>query len=189
MVYTTHTEDFVKTFYERMGIAEPQQLDFQTIAEQVGIHLFYWQHASQALFLKDCAYIFLNEQLTPPQQWQDFCHELGHVLLHAGNQKDLPASFVEYQECKANHFMYHACIPSFMLRKMEQATVCEIQEIYNVERDFAEKRLQQYVNNQLDYILRNNACKCPDFHLSQNSSHTYYEGPTHAETNDSVDVR
>lgn len=157
MYYTTHTEDFVKKFYERMDIREPQQLDFRVIAERLGIHIFYWQHTSQALFLKNHAYIFLNENLTPQQQWQDFCHELGHVLLHAGNQQHLPKSFVEYQEDKANNFMYHACVPSFMLQEMQlpydtKIAIWEVQEAFHVEHKFAKKRLQQYTNNQKIYI-------------------------------------
>lgn len=158
MVYTTHTEDFVQAFYQRIGITEPQQLDFRVIAEQIGLHVYYWPHASQALFLKGHAYIFLNENLTPQQQWQDFCHELAHVLLHVGNQLHLPKSFVEYQEHKANNFMYHACVPSFMLRDMQlpydtKTAVWEVQEAFGVERAFAEKRLQQYTNNQQAYAM------------------------------------
>jgi len=153
MIYTTHTEDFVHEFYARMGILEPQQFDFQEIATQFGIQLFYWPDKSQALFLKEQAYIFLNEQLTPQQRWQDFCHELAHVLLHSGHQGRMSPLFREYQENKANNFMYHACIPTFMLDELEQydasvLTVQHVQQLFNVEYDFAVKRLEQYISNK-----------------------------------------
>lgn len=153
MNYTTHTEDFIREFYTQMGILTPQQLNFQTIAIQLEIRLYYWPDKSQALFLKNHAYIFLNEKLKDQQQWQDFCHELAHVLLHSGHQGRMSPLFREYQENKANNFMYHACVPSFMLDELEQSdasafTVQHVQQLFNVEYDFAVKRLEQYISNK-----------------------------------------
>ncbi|MFE3576861.1 ImmA/IrrE family metallo-endopeptidase [Lysinibacillus sp. NPDC059133] len=153
MSYTTYTENLIKELYNRMGILTPQNLDFQTIAMQLQIQVFYWPDNSQALFLKERAYIFLNELLTKQQQWQDFCHELAHVILHIGYQGRMSPLFRDYQENKANNFMYHACIPSFMLDKLEQSvdnalTIQHVQQLFNVEYDFAVKRLEQYIGNK-----------------------------------------
>lgn len=153
MSNTTHTEDFIKKLYTKIGITEPQQLDFQSIAVHLGIKVFYWQDKSQALFLREQAYIFINEELTNQQKWQDFCHELAHVLLHNGHQGRMSPLFREYQENKANNYMYHACIPSFMLDELEQSdasalTVQHVQQLFNVEYDFAVKRLEQYISNK-----------------------------------------
>ncbi|MER2040083.1 MAG: ImmA/IrrE family metallo-endopeptidase, partial [Solibacillus sp.] len=114
----THTEDYIKTLYLKLDIKKPQELKFQSIAEQLGIHVFYWPDASQALFTGSKAFILLNEKLTPQQQWEEFCHELSHVLFHVGNQSKIPTRFIEYQEAKANIFMYHAAIPTFMLDQL-----------------------------------------------------------------------
>ncbi|WP_432702935.1 ImmA/IrrE family metallo-endopeptidase [Lysinibacillus sphaericus] len=151
MKYFTHTEDFIKNLYVRIGILLPNYLKFQSISDQLGIHVFCWEDSSQALFSKNNSFIFLNEQLTPPQQWQDFCHELGHVLLHTGNQQRMYPLFREYQEYKANNFMYHACVPSFMLDELEptELTVENVQRLFNVEYDFAFKRLEQYRSKKL----------------------------------------
>ncbi|MGE7944095.1 ImmA/IrrE family metallo-endopeptidase [Lysinibacillus xylanilyticus] len=93
----------------------------------------------------------MNEQLTPQQQWQDFCHELAHVLLHTGDQGRMSPLFHEYQENKANNFMHHACVPSFMLDEIEPSnlTVEYVQQKFNEEYDFALKRLEQYHNKRL----------------------------------------
>ncbi|MGE7094371.1 hypothetical protein ACQKII_23655 [Lysinibacillus sp. NPDC048646] len=61
--------------------------------------------------------------------------------------------FREYQDNKANNFMYHACIPSFMLDELEHCdagalTVQHVQQLFNVEYDFAVKRLDQYISNK-----------------------------------------
>lgn len=151
MSYTTHTEDFIRELFYCINILLPNQLGFHKIAVLLGIHIFYWSNESQALFLKENAYIFLNNQLTPQQQWQDFCHELGHILLHTGNQQRMYPLFREYQEYKANNFMYHACVPSFMLDELEPSdlTVENVQQLFNVEYDFAFKRLEQYRSKKL----------------------------------------
>lgn len=64
MDYTTHTEDFILNFYNCMGIVTSQQLDYQEIVIQLGIRLFYWNDKSLALFIKESAYIFINEHLS-----------------------------------------------------------------------------------------------------------------------------
>ena len=53
MNYTTHTEDFVKDLYLKIGIYQPHQLNYKTIAEALGIKVFPapYDGPSQALFL------------------------------------------------------------------------------------------------------------------------------------------
>lgn len=157
MNYMTHTEDFIKNFYSSLSITNPLQLQYKKVATSLGIKIFYWNKTSQVLFDKHRVYIFLNEQLTTAQLWQDFCHELGHVLLHTGQQKHMSKSWIEYLENKANNFMYHACIPSFMLDEInsDTLTIENVQQIFNVEYAFAEKRLTQYLNKKMDMPNRN----------------------------------
>lgn len=146
----THTEEFIQKLYKLLKINKPRELDFRNISLQLKIKVFYWPDKSQALFLREHTYIFLNEQLTDSQQWQDFYHELAHVLLHNGHQCRMSPLFREYQENKANNFMYHACVPSFMLDEIEpcKLTVEYVQQLFNVEYDFALKRLEQYISNK-----------------------------------------
>lgn len=48
--------------------------------------------------------------------------------------------------------MYHACMPTFMLDELVEndpsLTIKDLQLIFNVEYDFAVKRLTQYFNNK-----------------------------------------
>ncbi|WP_404427269.1 ImmA/IrrE family metallo-endopeptidase [Ureibacillus chungkukjangi] len=153
MYTTSHTEDLIKVFYTKLGILKPDQLKCEIIATKLGIDIFYWDKPSQALFMEDRAWIFLNEHLTPSQMWQDFCHELCHVLFHCGNQIYIKDSFRQYQEAKANQFMYHACVPSFMLRELNitdssYKSIKTVSQLFNVDYSFASKRLAQYVSNK-----------------------------------------
>ncbi len=164
MKYYSHLEDYIKDFYTRIGITTPTLLDFREIAEKLGIKVFYWPDTSQALFAEEKPFIFLDESLTQQQQWQDFCHELAHVLLHSGDQFYMYTLFREYQEYKANNFMYHACMPTFMLDELQlydylPQTVVKLQELFNVEYEFALKRLTQYLNKRF-YVPYWNSRKC-----------------------------
>ncbi|MFJ8099349.1 ImmA/IrrE family metallo-endopeptidase [Lysinibacillus sp. NPDC096212] len=152
MSYKTHTEDFIENLYTRLGIFSPYQLDFREIAYRLDIQLYYWKNPSQALFLKGKVYIFLNEDLNEQEMWQDFCHELCHALWHSGSQKKMPYSWIEYQEWKADNFMLHACVPTFMLNKLElpfneEKAIHLICEQFKVEEDVAYKRLHHYSYN------------------------------------------
>lgn len=157
MNYTTHTEVFINRLYSKLRITKPSQLDFIKIATSLEIKIFYWDKTSQALFDDHHVYIFLNKKLSRIQLWQDFCHELGHVLLHTGQQVRMSKSWIKYLENKANNFMYHACIPSFMLDEMDSdaLTIENVQQLFNVEYDFAEKRLTQYFNKKMNMPNRN----------------------------------
>nr|WP_054550355.1 ImmA/IrrE family metallo-endopeptidase [Lysinibacillus sphaericus] len=154
MYNTSHTEDFIKNMYTKINIFKPEQIQLSYIAKCLGIKVFYWNEESRALFLKGYPYIFINNHLSKQQQWQDFCHELAHVLMHSGHQGRLPPLFIEYQELKANNFMYHACIPTFMLNELSindylHTTVSGVSKLFQVEYDFALKRLMQYFNKRI----------------------------------------
>ncbi|MGE7947948.1 ImmA/IrrE family metallo-endopeptidase [Lysinibacillus sp. NPDC093688] len=151
MYFYSHLEDYIKDFYTQMGILSPSLLDYRKISINIGIKIFYWPDYSQALFANEKPFIFLDETLSQQQRWQEFCHELAHVLLHTGDQFDMSPLFREYQERKANSFMYHACMPTFMLDELKLCdctanTVLKLQELFNVEYEFALKRLTQYYN-------------------------------------------
>lgn len=158
---TTYTEDFIKEMYKKIGIEKPQQLGFQNIAGALGIKVYFWKNPSQALFIGSKVFIALNENLTKAQQWQEFCHELSHVLQqngHQGYRGKLPRCWIDYQENKANNFMYHACIPSFMLDTLKITdstfpTIILLQKLFNVEYEFAVRRVRQYLNNKKASLL------------------------------------
>lgn len=81
-----------------------------------------------------------------------FCHELAHILYHAGDQMKLPTEFIQYQEYKANNFALHAAIPTFMLLNMNlpndyYQAVALLQKTFKVSLTFACKRLNHFLDN------------------------------------------
>lgn len=151
--FWNYTECYVKELYEQLQIFSPEQLDLKVIATKLDIKLFYWEEKSQAIIYDDMCAIFLDVRNSIERHWQDFCHELAHVLLHVGIQDKLPKMYIEYQENKANSFMYHACVPTFMLDKLNlfditYDTIWQVQQLFNVDQAFAKKRLTQYITNK-----------------------------------------
>lgn len=130
----------------------PRQLDMETIATRLGMTLEFYPHESMVIDQT----IFVDERLSPQQQWQDFGHELSHALLHVGNQVCVPLPFKLYQEWKAANFAFHVCVPTFMLLDTElpaeeKMAIYEIQTSFKVEREFAQKRLHQFLANSKMY--------------------------------------
>lgn len=151
--YWTYTECYVKELYEHLGIFSPEQLDLKALAKKLDVKIFYWEEKSQAIIYVDMCAIFIDLRNSFERQWQDFCHELAHVLLHTGIQTKIPQMYVEYQEHKANQFMYHAAIPTFMLDNLNindctLENVRLVQQLFHVEEAFAIKRLNQYIQRR-----------------------------------------
>lgn len=150
----THLEDYIKDLFTSINVMYPKQLDPMIIGHKLGFEVIY-------LPIDSVSYdniIYIDSRLSEQEQWQEFCHELGHVISHSGNQTKTPPLFREYQEWKANNFALQACVPTFMLNNItlpgtEDKAIQLIQELFNVEWDFAYKRLEQYKNNKFMHEL------------------------------------
>lgn len=91
----------------------------------------------------------LNSRTSHQQQWEDFVRELGHVIKHCGNQFNMNRMFRQLQKYQANSFMYHFCVPTFMLEKisfprMQSEAIKLIGDTFNVTYPFTAKRLEMY---------------------------------------------
>jgi len=149
MKYTYNLmEEYVEKMYDSIDVYWPHQLDMDLIASRMGTTLVFLPYGSMTVGNA----ILIDDRLSDCEQWQDFGHELCHIEWHDGNQRILPSSYLEYQEWKASNFAFHACVPTFMLDRLklpssDAKAIWLIQEMFGVERDFAQKRLHQYINN------------------------------------------
>lgn len=145
----SHLEDYIQELYFRWNIRSPEQLNKYVIADQSNIGIYLTSDTSEAFSWDGRYYIFINRNLDNQQRWQDFGHELCHILRHSGHQGNMPAPFRELQEWQADNFMYHFCVPTFMLRRIRlppdrQTAAYVIARTFNVEIQFAETRLDRY---------------------------------------------
>lgn len=115
------------------------------VARRLDIWVYTFGGSSEAIYSAGRQYIFLNRHLTPQQQWQEFGHELCHILRHSGHQKKMNRSFVEYQEWQADYFALHFCVPTFMLDDIKNINIYKITNLFNIDYEFALKRLEVYL--------------------------------------------
>lgn len=155
MEYTyTPLEEYIKKLYQQtLNINEPMFINMPEIAIQLKIKLCYFDEQSTAMCRKGNYRIFLNELLSPQEQWQDFGHELCHVLRHDGSQDKMGKPLLYLQENQANNFMLHFCVPTFMLLNYQIANYFNILDgipfvtkNFNVTEEFARQRLIHFKN-------------------------------------------
>jgi Zn-dependent peptidase ImmA (M78 family) len=153
-------EDYVNKLYHRLGIMELYQLDMMDIAEKLNVWIHFMDMESQAIDRNGLYSIVIDRRLPSAEQWQDFGHELCHVLRQAGKQTDMPMDFLMFQETKAESFMYEFCVPTFMLincslPQQRGEAVQFVSETFNVTKSFADKRLSQIERRMFNNHLNN----------------------------------
>lgn len=172
-IYST-IENAIRKLLISLSIETPEQLDMFEIARKLNVNLYFIDGICEANTLGAQNNIFINENLCLEKKRQSFAHELGHILLHDGYQLRLKDSFVDYQEWKANSFMYHFCVPTFMLEQIQFPRLFKqaawlIAETFNVELHFAAIRLKQWIEKkQAIMFYRNIAIKAQKLERSKN---------------------
>lgn len=150
----TPLEEEIKKLYQSMGIYRPDQMELFDMAGKLEIWVHIADFESQSLEREEGLFsIILDIYKSEAEQWEDFGHELAHVLFHAGCQYKLPDSFVDFQESKANNFALHFCIPTFMILDSGlpytwNEAILFVMDTFNVTEHFARKRLEHF-NNQV----------------------------------------
>lgn len=148
----SHLEDWIESFLSNIGITEPSQLNKHKIANDLDIWIFYVNDTSHYVEINNLYTIFLNKNLSKEEQWQDFAHELCHIVRQSSKFTNFHLTktlWNIYQERQANYFAYHFCIPTFMLidldlPKRPELAVLKVSNIFNVTPEFANHRLNLY---------------------------------------------
>ncbi|MDA2639658.1 MULTISPECIES: ImmA/IrrE family metallo-endopeptidase [Bacillus] len=157
--YTTQIEDSIKKLYQSVSIFLPEEIDMVRISEKLNVWLHFAPFGSRAIYRNDLPSIIIDSRKSFHHQWEDFGHELCHILFHAGNQLHIPKTFIDYQEAKAQNFMLQFCVPTFMLRKIDfpgtrMEAIYLIAKTFNVSFEIAHKRLLHYENQLLASYLQ-----------------------------------
>ncbi|WP_299514964.1 ImmA/IrrE family metallo-endopeptidase [uncultured Rummeliibacillus sp.] len=148
----SHLEDYIKNLYLNIGITQPEQINMKTIASRLNLKLLLVPFKSMCTGNLIC----IDARLRKEKQWQHFGHELCHALWHSGNQLGISPTFREYQEWKAIGFAYHMCVPTFMLDDIYLPNTYNdaafiVSKMFNVEYEFAFKRIENYMSRELLY--------------------------------------
>ncbi|MEN2466723.1 ImmA/IrrE family metallo-endopeptidase [Ornithinibacillus sp. JPR2-1] len=139
----SHLEDFIHQLLLSIQVTKPEHLEMHSIARKLGVKITYEENK-----VFRCENEINLTKSTRTKEWYDFAHELCHYLRHCGNQLVMHPLFRQLQEYQANHFVYHFCVPTFMLEKIPYLTASIISQKFNVEFDFALRRLEMHQNSR-----------------------------------------
>jgi len=145
-----NTERYIYKLYKSIDVSSRDHLSIDCLSSIFDIDIRTWEYTSELVHYKGKYKMFINENLNKRQQWQDFGHEICHYFWHRGTQRYLSQMYIDYQEHKADYFAYHFCVPTFMLAKLREVNVYKIMNLFNVEFDFALRRLEMYKNKLLE---------------------------------------
>ncbi|MBC1744525.1 ImmA/IrrE family metallo-endopeptidase [Listeria seeligeri] len=143
-----YLDDMIYRIYEKLEIEAGNILPHNVCAK-LNIILRYTDEASFHGYYEGTYYIILNESKTQQEQLYDFTHELGHFMLHAGNQFKSRQVYIDYQEKQADNFAERFLVPLHLLRKVDyEKTRAEVlyyvMQKFNVSKKLAKKRLELY---------------------------------------------
>jgi len=149
----TNLEKFIKNLFTNNNIFVPSDISMEKFADSFDIWIHYREQGSEMHCINGLYSIILDSRLTRQEQFQDFAHEFGHVIKHEGNQHLLAKEFIDLQEFQANNFMYHFCVPTFMLLNCALTNYLSIYDgiqfiskTFNVTENFAQKRVIHFQN-------------------------------------------
>lgn len=147
---TTPLEDWVTTFYKRIGIQKPSDLQIDIIAEHCDVILIIDEAESSYIITELFQIITVDSRLSPEKQKETFFHELCHILRHEGMQGKMPHMFREWQEWDAVNSTKYAAIPSHMLQyirlDLNRDIVTDMVEVFRVTPELCAERLKQIQN-------------------------------------------
>lgn len=115
----TPLERRIKDLYFWLRIFEPWEISMIEMADRLNIWLHFVNMESRVVGRNGMYSIIINSNQNPQEQWEDFGHEVAHLLESSGNQLNLPLTCVKKQEIQAENFALHFCIPTFMLTKFD----------------------------------------------------------------------
>ena len=147
LYYPTPLEMWITTFYKRLGIFLPSEINEEAISQKLGIYLFYKNLPTNAYENGRFKSITIDIRLSAEDQREAFFHELCHLLRHVGWQAGMmPEAFRELQEYDSNNFTRYAAVPFHMLRLFDihdENVVINIAEACKVSESLVSDRLER----------------------------------------------
>ena len=143
-------EQQIESLYRRQGICAPGDVTLHAFDSEANIRVIHRQGRTYFSEEPDGLWIiWLQSGLSLPERRMCIAHEIGHILMHAGNQIWMPQDQRGKQESQAWHFAFYALAPSYMiipaLRDVSdcpQTATCELAELFCVPEVFMVDRLK-----------------------------------------------
>lgn len=144
----TPLEQWIEDLYKQHNFMKPSELTIIDVASRLNIWTYFLDSGSQAIERNGLYSICVDRRLSRAEQWEDFLHELCHVLRHSGNQIHMPNTYTEMQEIEANNFVLYASLPYYMIKELSlpnlnNEAIDLLIETFGVTHILAQRRLEQ----------------------------------------------
>lgn len=125
------------------------------ISKEAGIKVHFFDYSTELSNLGGDWRIFLNQKQSKQKIWQDFGQQLGVYISY---QLSIEGNGTE----EMKDFLYHFCVPSFLLtelmnkrsfkrkEKENQRLINEIARVFQVEYQFAKKHVWAFICNHFN---------------------------------------
>lgn len=137
-------EDKVNEIAE-LAILDVMNLTVEHLSYMFDVHILY-NHQSNFYVEKAGVDIIGLKFDKRHEMFKAFCHEAGHMFLHATNQKNMPQNFNQLQEAEADKFSLLLRLPENLIIKNEWYEPIDLMTNFNVSEDVAIHRLEMLRN-------------------------------------------
>ena len=114
MYYAT-LENRIDAFYRQHHVLHPTDISLYLWDSVVQIDVIYRPGQTDAITLCGKRHVFIDRRQPLADRRAQLAHEIGHALLHTGNQLVLDNAWRLKQEWQANQFAYYALVPTYLL--------------------------------------------------------------------------
>jgi Zn-dependent peptidase ImmA (M78 family) len=150
----TELEQMINKTYIDNGIFYPEELEIDVASDIFKVDLQYYSDGPSFADYPEGEepVIFLNAYGSERQRRSDFFHELGHPLLHVGDQSNMPKLFEQLQEAQAGQFQLYAAMPIYMIEPYihECYTISALEktlaEAFRLPESLVQRRILQIEN-------------------------------------------
>ncbi|MDG0809724.1 ImmA/IrrE family metallo-endopeptidase [Cohnella rhizosphaerae] len=154
----TPLEQWIEALWHRAGILRPDQLTIEEVSDRLDVWVHYMNASSKALEWMGIRSVLIDLRLTAERQWEDYLHELCHILRHAGNQTVMPRAFLEHQEAEAKRFVLYASMPFSMIKDIKLPAIRGeavqlLASRFGVTCELADVRLDQFQRRAFEAVL------------------------------------
>lgn len=129
-----------------LSILDVHDLNIEHLAYMFDVHILY-NHQSNFYVQKAGVDIIGLKFDKRHEMFKAFCHEAGHMFLHATHQHNMPRSYNEYQEAEAEKFGLLLQMPEKLITKNRLYQVTDLMAYFGVCEDVALKRIDMLVNH------------------------------------------
>ncbi len=141
-------EKRIQELYSVENIQKPSDITLTVFDDWLKVQTVNRIGATNTVELRDTYHVFLDRTKGLAERRIEMAHELGHMLLHSGNQIWIDGDMRLKQEWQANRFAMYALVPSHMLicsigdKICDAACVADLAFEYGVTHRFMENRLK-----------------------------------------------